>query len=234
MKSSNLTHEIKYTPKFIKGSIIAEAPTSIGAVVKGKCKIGYLSYIGTITEIYNTDIGRFCSLARNIIIGPTNHPTDRLSSHLFCFANKGPFGNSNDYQDWMRTPALESNRARVEIGNDVWIGANVTVMRGISIGDGAIIAAGSVVTKDIEPYTIVGGVPAKKIRDRFDKETTERLKTLKWFQYDFRKSVLPNLDVEKIEKTISTLETKINEGAVRRLVCRSYMIDSTGINEITS
>ncbi|WP_342639140.1 DapH/DapD/GlmU-related protein [Vibrio metschnikovii] len=145
---------VKYNKKSVLGSVIVESPVSIGGIVKGKCKIGYLSYIGTNSEIYGgTEIGRFCSIASNVVIAPTNHPVDRLSTHLFAFGNNGPFKGVDEFLRWKRDSPFKQNSLPTIIGNDVWIGRNVVIKRGVEIGDGAIVGAGSVVVKNIPPYS---------------------------------------------------------------------------------
>lgn len=102
-----------------------------------------------------------------------NHATDGFSTFPFC-----AFGN--DWQDIPLTPGYKGNTV---IGNDVWIGYNAIIMPGVNVGDGAIIASGSVVTKDVEAYSVVGGNPAKLIRKRFDDETIAKLVKLAWWDW---------------------------------------------------
>lgn len=215
---------VKYNPANVKGRIIAESPSSFAAIIKEECSIGYLSYIGRNSEIVNTDIGRFCSIATDFFAGPTNHPTDRLSSHLIAFANFGPFKGCNDFKEWCRQPELENNNKRVKIGNDVWIGRGVTVKRGVTIGDGAIVGAGSVVTKDVAPYTIVGGVPAKLIRNRFSPSITHHLLSLKWFNYDLRKKNAPKLDMQNVDRAVKYLHQLRSKNLLLPLLCEKYII----------
>jgi acetyltransferase-like isoleucine patch superfamily enzyme len=126
-------------------------------------------------------IGNFCSIATNIVIYlGGNHRTDLLTTYPFghihqnIFTNYDGYGLSNE----------ETTKGDVIIGNDVWIGSNVTIMSGITIGDGSIIAANSHVTKNIEPYSIVGGNPARLIRYKFEKEQIEKLLKIKWWEWD--------------------------------------------------
>ena len=200
--------------------------------MKGKCSIGYLSYIGAGSEIYNTHIGRFCSIAQGFVSGPTNHPTERLSSHLFAFANNGPFNGCSEFTEWLRGPLLQSNNESVKIGHDVWIGRNVTIKRGVTIGDGAIIGAGSVVTKTVEPYAIVGGVPAKLIRFRFDKKTINKLEKLNWFDYDLRKTIVAQLDIENIETCITQIDNLIRDKTITKLTPKRFLLSSSGLSPI--
>lgn len=214
---------IRYTEKNVEGILVAEAPSSISAKVRGKCSIGFMSYTGPGT-LYDTDIGRFCSIAGDFTSGPTNHPTDRFSSHLFAFDNKGVFKGCEEFEAWVRGPRLAQANPRVKIGNDVWIGKGVTVMRGITIGDGAIIGAGSVVTKDVAAYTIVGGIPAKPIRMRFSDDIIARLENLQWHQYRLDRISVPELDVTDIVKTLDVLELAVAEKTVERLAPIQYRI----------
>lgn len=216
---------IKYLKKNIKGRITVESPASFAAIVKGDCKLGYLSYIGRNSEIVNTEIGRFCSIATDFVSGPTDHPTDRLSSHLFAFANNGPFRGSPEFAEWLRDAPLPNDNKRVVIGHDVWIGRNVTIRRGVTIGDGAIIGAGSVVTRNVAPYTIVGGAPAKLIRNRFSPAITHHLLTLQWHQFDLRRQHAPKLDVTDIERSVRYLRALKAKGELQPLVCDRYLIE---------
>lgn len=120
-------------------------------------------------------IGKFCSIARNvtIMIGG-DHRYDLASSYPFCV-----FMKEFSHLDGFCAP-----KGDVVIGNDVWIGSDVKIMAGVTIGDGAVIAANAVITKDVEPYTVVGGVPAKKLKDRFDHDIAKKLMEIKWWDWD--------------------------------------------------
>lgn len=137
-------------------------------------------------------IGKFCMIASDVkfIMNGANHLTKSISSFPFAI-----FG-----QDWKN--AMEGKayptKGNTEIGNDVWIGFNSTIMPGIKIGDGAIIATNSTVTKNVEPYAIVGGNPAKEIKKRFTKEKIETLLEIKWW----------NWEIEKITENIQTLTSE--------------------------
>lgn len=125
-------------------------------------------------------IGRFCSIAAEIrfIMNGGNHPTDWLTTFPFPV-----FGNG--WEEAM--PDSWPDRGDTVVGNDVWIGYGVTVMPGVAIGDGAIVATKSVVTKDVPPYAIVGGNPAEIIRYRFEEEDRARLLELAWWDWDREK-----------------------------------------------
>jgi acetyltransferase-like isoleucine patch superfamily enzyme len=143
-------------------------------------KIGAYTYININTELASgTSVGRFCSIGPNCRIGLGKHPSQTfVSSHPSFFSTREQAFQTFADRDYFEE--LES----IRIGNDVWIGANVLILDGVTIGDGAIIGAGAVVTKDVLPYTIVGGVPAKLIRSRFDEATIHFLLDFKWWDKD--------------------------------------------------
>lgn len=136
------------------------------------------SYVGNNTSILNTSIGKYCSIANNVFIGPGKHPTHFVSLHPIFYRDNSRAGFS------FTSMSEFSEYEEVKIGNDVWIGANSIVMPGVKVSDGVIIAAGAVVTKDIPPYAIAGGVPAKVIKYRFDDITIDNLKKIKWWDRD--------------------------------------------------
>lgn len=138
-------------------------------------------------------IGRFCSIAcgTKFLFNCANHSLKSLSTYTFPLF----------YEEWQLNKAdiasAWHNKGDITIGNDVWIGFEAVIMAGVHIGDGAIIAARAVVTKDVAPYTIVGGSPAKEIRKRFDTSTIQRLQHLKWW----------NWPIQKIRQSLSYLTT---------------------------
>ena len=151
------------------------------------CQIGLLSYTGNRTELSHTKVGRYCSIGPGVKIVAGNHPTRDFVSTYPAFYSKQKFvgiGFSDKQIFEEYSYADEQRRYWVEIGNDVWIGAGATIINGCKIGDGAIVAAGAVVAKDVPPYTIVGGVPAKPIRTRFSEEQIEFLLEFKWWNRD--------------------------------------------------
>lgn len=138
--------------------------------------IGKHSYIGKSSVISDAKIGNFCSIAGYGQIGGGMHPTNMVSTSPSFLSGKSSTGHN-----FARLSFHSSTT--VEIGHDVWIGAGCYIKAGIKIGIGSIIGAHSVVVHDIEPYTIVAGVPAKVIRKRFDDQTIEKLLNLKWWNW---------------------------------------------------
>ena len=137
--------------------------------------LGDYSYISKNSNVNNCDIGKFCSIGPNFCCGLGIHPINGISTSPMFYSTAKQNGITLCKEDKIK------ETARTHIGNDVFIGANVTVLDGVTIGDGAIIGAGAVVTKDIPPYAIAVGVPAEIKKYRFDVATIERLLQRKWW-----------------------------------------------------
>lgn len=136
------------------------------------------SYIMQDGDVIWTTIGKFCSIARGVRLNPGNHPSWRASQHHFIY-RAAAYGLGEDEQEFFEW----RKKHRVSIGHDVWIGHGATVLAGVSVGTGAIIAAGAVVSKDVAPYTIVGGVAAKPIKRRFTQAQEDALMDIAWWDW---------------------------------------------------
>jgi len=151
--------------------------------------IGKFTYINkySLVDKNTQSIGRFCSIAYGVKIGLGHHPVDWVSTHHFAYDKKYGFINeSRDFED--------HSRQRCIIGNDVWIGGNSIILAGVKVGDGAIVGANSLVTKDVEPYSIVFGTPAKFHRYRFDEKIREELLKIQWWNWEDSK-IIKNVDL---------------------------------------
>ena len=150
----------------------------------GNSKIGCYTYIGRNSRLENCKIGRFTSIAHDVSVEPYTHPVSgflstspvffsKLGQCVESFVSESKFNEIKTIDDY-----------NCIIGNDVWIGSSVKIIGGLSIGDGVIIAAGAVVTKDVPPYAIVGGVPAKIIKFRYSEEKIKILMNFQWWNKD--------------------------------------------------
>ena len=171
--------------------------------------VGDYTYYDDFEDVYNFEknvkyhfdfigdkliIGKFCMIASDVkfIMNGANHKMDGITAYPFYIFGK----------DWAKsTPKIDElpYKGDTIIENDVWIGQNVTIMPGVKIGNGSIISTNSIVTKDVEPYTIVGGNPAKEIKKRFSEEKIKDLLDLQWW----------NWDIEKITENLTYLTTEI-------------------------
>lgn len=147
--------------------------------IRANVSIDDYSYCSPNTIVFSgVKIGKYCSIGYSCQIGLPEHPTNFISTSPHIYRNR----ELSEYMKWPIDDFIEPPI----IGNDVWIGSNVLILQGVHIGNGAVIAAGSVVTKDVMPFSIVGGVPAKLIRYRFEKEICNRLDDSQWWLHDIK------------------------------------------------
>jgi acetyltransferase-like isoleucine patch superfamily enzyme len=180
------------------------------SLISGGCiimtrAIGSFTYIGRKCEVYSThSIGRYCSLGQEILIGLGPHPTDWLSTSTF-FYRKSMWAGAPMIDEFYASHEVDFKAVTrpVVIGNDVWIGSRAVVMAGVHIGHGAVVASGAVVTKDVEPYSIVAGVPAKPIRKRFDDATVGRLLASEWWRV--RPDLIKGLDYSDVNAMLAQI-----------------------------
>lgn len=165
--------------------------------------LGRFTYLMS-AEVKHADVGSFCSIAPGVKVGGLGkHPTSWISTHPAFYSTMNQAGKTFSVQNSF------TEIERTYIGNDVWLGTRAIILDGIHVSDGAIIAAGAVVTKNVPPYAVVGGVPAKIIRYRFDPETIQELLAWQWWLLDdsilsklslnhFTKSSLKQEDIKKL------------------------------------
>lgn len=177
--------------KKLQGTCVINSQIDKTSVIGTSCNVlrtqmGKYSYCGNDCQIVNAEIGAFCSISDHVFVGGAEHPMNRVSMSP-VFQNTRHSGPPKRFA-YFEFPKTK----RTIIGNDVWIGHGVTIKQGVVIGDGAVIGSNALVTKDIPPYAVVGGVPAKEIKYRFSQEIIDRLEEIQWW----------NLPDEKISEMV--------------------------------
>ena len=141
---------------------------------------GDYSYCDRYCDIANAEVGRFANIASFVRIGATDHPLDRASLHHFMYRSASYWDDAADDADWF----AQRKARRARIGHDTWIGHAAQIKPEVTVGHGAVVASGAVVTKDVAPYTIVAGLPARPVRARQPAGIAERLIALAWWDWD--------------------------------------------------
>ena len=183
--------------KKIQGKCIVRSSIDSTSVIGTGCNIvsavmKKYSYCGGDCQIVNTEIGAYCSISDHVFIGGAEHPMDWVSTSP-VFQNVRHSGPKKRFA-MFDVPKSK----RTIIGNDVWIGHGVTIKQGVIIGNGAVVGSNALVTKDVAPYAIVGGIPAKTIKYRFSQDVIDRLEEVQWW----------NLPDEEITKRIDLFHIK--------------------------
>ncbi|WP_411975618.1 chloramphenicol acetyltransferase [Sulfitobacter faviae] len=142
-------------------------------------EIGDYSYCDRWCDIANTQVGKFSNIAASVRIGATDHPMEKASLHHFHYRAGDYFDGAEDDADWF---ALRRSR-RTVIGHDTWLGHGAQIRPEVTIGNGAVVAGGAIVTRDVAPYMIVAGIPAKPLRRRFPESIAARMEELAWWDW---------------------------------------------------
>jgi len=178
---------------------------SIGErVVLREVTVGDFSYFERHCEAIYTTIGKFCSIAANSRINALDHPIERVTQHKLSY-------RPNEYFRWLGVDAAFRARRQakaVTIGHDVWIGHGAVIMPGVTIGNGAVVGANAVVTRDVLPYTIIAGVPARRLRQRFAADIAARIEALAWWDWPVEKlaRAVPDMQAMPIEAFLDRWE----------------------------
>ena len=175
---------------FTDDSVVGERAHLFANCIINHTSIGNYTYIGRNSLIQNTNIGNYCSISHEVICGLGRHPLDLFSTSPVFYRRNNPL-----YLQIVNKDIEFEEYLPINIGHDVWIGARAIIMDGVNIGNGAVIAAGAVVTKDVPPYAIVGGVPAKIIKYRSEHDFVDK-QPKEWWNYD------PKLVLLKIKENI--------------------------------
>ena len=184
LKSVSISARVEYSDVSLKARVWGKA-------VLFHSSLGDYSYVGRNTRLIHANVGKFCSISSDCAIGMGNHPINRMSSSpIFSSPKNGTL------QKWVSTSDYDEYKP-IYIGNDVWIGARTMILGGVRVGNGAVIGAGAVVTKDVPPFAVVGGVPARIIRYRFQEDTISRLESLCWW----------NLPEEVLKRNLSVFQS---------------------------
>jgi acetyltransferase-like isoleucine patch superfamily enzyme len=170
-------------------------------IIQSGIKIGAYTFINDYTRIDNNtlSIGKFCSISHNVKIGMGPHPLTYLSTSPILYAKNRGYVKKNLYDEYQ-------DKGYTIIKNDVLIGANSIILAGVTIENGAVVAAGSVVTKNVPAYAIVAGNPAKIIKYRFDKDTIKKLEKIEWWNMDIKKIIAKVNYVNNIARMLNELE----------------------------
>lgn len=204
----------------ISGDVVVEEYATMP--LNSFCSMGCFSYSASPLP-NNMIVGRFCSIAPNVNIMGTQHPINRFTSSPLTYNSRFSLLAKRDFNKDYDILPFQMELPSPIVGHDVWIGENTTLKGGISIGHGAVIASNSVVTKNVPPYAIVAGIPAKVIKYRFSESVIMELLSLKWWDYKF--TDLPNNRYcEDINYFIDNLSRSIERGDIEKAIYKKFNI----------
>jgi len=213
--SSHLDSGMSYqdnVPISVQDSIRLEPYTTFWAGTgKSLVTMGSFSYTGSLLPDL-ISVGRYSSIATGLTVMGSRHPHEWASSSPIFYSNSLMSSTYAADRDSIEKNKFEYKPAQIVIGNDVWVGANVTLAHGVTLGDGCVVASNSVVTKDVEPYSIVAGVPAINRRKRFSEEVISQLTNLRW--WDYSPESVSKLNVTQPELFCERLSIEITLGRV--------------------
>ncbi|MCV3458940.1 CatB-related O-acetyltransferase [Campylobacter lari] len=170
---------------------------------------------------YYVKVGRYCSIAPNVSTFGYQHPLDRISTASFTYEkNHRSINDASERRIGKKFPILENidlTNKKINIENDVWIGEGALLKQGVTLGNGCVVGQRAVVTKNVPPYAIVVGIPAKVVKYRFDEHTIKRLLKIQWWNYHF--ADFHNINIKlPINKYIDILENMISKGKIEKYI----------------
>lgn len=202
-----------------QSKLLVEPPVRVlgRLLLRSSTRVGCFTEFGQNVEVQASDIGRFCEIGNNSTIGATGHPLTWLGVSAFQYRKSTWGWHPAAAESTVVDPGAGGRQSfrsvgpdRAWIGNDVWLGAGVVVLRGVTIGDGCIVAANAVVTRDLPPYTICGGLPARVIRSRVPDGLRDELLDLQWWRYS--PNQLAGIPFDDPAAAATALRSRIEEG----------------------
>lgn len=195
-----------------------EIPVAIYASgVNTQGRIGAYTYIQHNVRLAPRlkSIGRYCFICQDAVIGDSNHPIDWLSTNPFQYGNSSLFQQYHKDQEFDFLKFTANRQEVVHIGHDVWIGNRATILQGVRIGHGAIVSDGSIVTRDVPPYAIVEGIPARITGYRFTDAIIAQLLSVAW--WDYQADSLMNIQFDHIETALAQIQSRLEAGQLKRI-----------------
>jgi acetyltransferase-like isoleucine patch superfamily enzyme len=186
--------------KIIQSNVVDNLTIDIDSCIN-KCDVGRYFGLGCFSYVANSQIGRYCTFGARVSVGAFSHPTDWLSIHEFQYRDTTNIYGNSILDGGVNIAPMNS---RTNIGSDVWIGDNACVKAGVSLGHGVIVGLGAVVVKDVPPYAIVGGNPARILRYRFPEDVVRTLIQVRWWELDM--TCLKGIDFTNIDMAIASIE----------------------------